>query len=67
MLVLAILSTVIVLVTFAATTLVEEPATAVTLVAILVLSVAIDLAWKRSRARRGAARTATRFNGLARP
>jgi hypothetical protein len=37
------------LVAFAATTLVDEPATAVTLVAILVLSVAIDVGWKRYR------------------
>jgi amino acid transporter len=49
MLGLAILSTVVVLVAFAFTTLVEEPATAVTLVAIVVLSILIDLAWKRSR------------------
>jgi hypothetical protein len=49
MLGLAILSTVVVLVAFAFTTLVEEPATAVTLVAIVVLSIVIDLAWKRSR------------------
>src|SRR4051812_43146836 len=45
--VLAIGSAVIVLVTFAVTTLAEEPATAVALVAILVLSVALDLGWKR--------------------
>jgi amino acid transporter len=50
-LVLAILSAVIVLVTFAFTTLVEEPATAVALVAILVLSVVLDLLWKRQRDR----------------
>jgi amino acid transporter len=57
LLVLAILSTVTVLVTFALTTLVEEPATAVTLVAILVLSIAIDLTWKRARGRRDATRS----------
>ncbi len=50
-LVLGIMSTVTVLVTFALTTLVEEPATAVTLVAILVISIVIDLMWKRSRDR----------------
>ena len=44
---LAILSTVVVLVTFASTTLVEEPATAVTLVAIVVLSIVVDVLWKR--------------------
>lgn len=51
-LVLADLATVVVLVAFATTTLVEEPATAVALVAILVLSVLLDLTWK---SRRGAA------------
>jgi amino acid transporter len=49
MLVLAVLSTVTVLVAFTFTTLVDEPATAVTLAAILVLSIAIDLVWKRTR------------------
>jgi amino acid transporter len=49
LLVLAVGSAVIVLVTFAFTTLVEEPATAVTLVVILLLSVALDLGWKRHR------------------
>ena len=42
MLVLGVASTVIVLVTFAFTTLVDEPATAVALVVILVLSIVID-------------------------
>jgi hypothetical protein len=51
LLVLAMLSTVTVLVALAVTTLVDEPATAVTLVVILLLSVVVDLAWKRSRAR----------------
>jgi hypothetical protein len=54
LLVLANLTTLVVLVAFAFTTLVEEPATAVTLVAMLVLSVALDLVW-RSRRRSGAA------------
>ncbi|MGK5111306.1 MULTISPECIES: APC family permease [unclassified Geodermatophilus] len=49
LLVLAVGSAVIVLVTFAFTTLVEEPATAVTLVAILLVSIALDLVWKRRR------------------
>ena len=44
---LGILTTVTVLLTFALTTLVEEPATAVTLVLIIVLSVGLDRAWKR--------------------
>ena len=48
-LVLGVLSTVTVLVTFVFTTLVDEPATAVTLAVILLLSIAIDLLWKRSR------------------
>jgi amino acid transporter len=51
LLVLAVLSTVIVLATFALTTLVEEPATAVALLAILALSIAADATWKRTRDR----------------
>jgi amino acid transporter len=51
LLVLAVLSTVVVLATFALTTLVEEPATAVTLIAILALSIAADAAWKHTRDR----------------
>jgi amino acid transporter len=46
---LAITSTVVVLLTFAFTTLVDEPATAVALAVILLLSVALDLGWKRTR------------------
>jgi amino acid transporter len=48
-LLLAILSTTVVLVMFATTTLVDEPATLVTLVAILALSIGVDLLWKRAR------------------
>jgi hypothetical protein len=48
-LVLAIATTVVVLVTFAVTTLVDEPATAVALTAILLLSIALDVGWKRTR------------------
>ena len=48
-LLLALASTVIVLVTFVFTTLVDEPATAVLLVVILVISVGLDLGWKRVR------------------
>jgi L-asparagine transporter-like permease len=51
LLLLAIATTVIVLVAFALTTLVDEPGTAVALVAILLLSIALDAVWKRSRAR----------------
>ena len=47
MLGLGIVTTVVVLLAFTFTTLVEEPATAVTLVAILALSIALDLGWKR--------------------
>ena len=50
LLVLADVTTIVVLVAFAATTLVEEPGTAVALVAILLLSVVLDLLWKRRRA-----------------
>lgn len=49
-LVLAIVATVVVLVTFAFTTLVDEPATAVALIVILLLSVTLDVVWKRKRA-----------------
>jgi amino acid transporter len=45
----AITSTVVVLVTFAITTLVEEPATAAALAVIVLLGVALDLGWKRTR------------------
>jgi len=50
-LLIAIASTAVVLTTFAFTTLVDEPATAVTLVAIILLSIIVDLVWKRARAR----------------
>jgi amino acid transporter len=49
LLVLGVLSAAIVLVTFALTTLVEEPATATAMVAILVVCVAIDFIWKQRR------------------
>ena len=49
LLLLANLTTVVVLVAFALTTLVEEPGTAVALVAILMLGIALDLVWKRRR------------------
>jgi amino acid transporter len=46
----AITSTIVVLVTFAFTTLVDEPGTAVALLVILFVSVALDIGWKRRRA-----------------
>jgi amino acid transporter len=49
MLGVAITSTVVVLLTFAFTTLVDEPATAVALGVILLVSVALDVGWKRIR------------------
>jgi amino acid transporter len=49
LLVLAIVMTVVVLVTFAFTTLVDEPATAVALMVILLLSIALEVGWKRTR------------------
>jgi amino acid transporter len=55
LLLLAIVSTTVVLVTFAFTTLVEEPATVVTILVIVSLSVLVDYAWKRSRIHEGAA------------
>jgi amino acid transporter len=48
-LIVAITSTVVVLLTFAFTTLVDEPATAVALAVILLLGVALDIGWKRMR------------------
>ena len=45
----AILSAVVVLVTFTFTTLVDEPGTTIALGVILVLSVVLDFAWKRVR------------------
>ena len=49
LLVLANVTTIVVLVAFATTTLVEEPGTAVAFVAILLLGVVLDLLWKRRR------------------
>ena len=48
-LLLGVATTVIVLVTFAFTTLVDEPKTAIALIVILVLSIGLDLAWKQRR------------------
>jgi amino acid transporter len=49
LLILADLTTVVVLAAFAVTTLVDEPGTAVALVAILLLSVVLDVVWKSRR------------------
>ena len=51
-LVAAIVAAGVVLLTFVFTTLIHEPASLVTLLAILVLSVALDFGWKRIRADR---------------
>ena len=48
-LVLATVSTLVVLVAFTLTTLVHEPASAWAIVTIVVLSIAVDLLWKRRR------------------
>jgi hypothetical protein len=48
-LLIGLASIVVVLVAFVFTTLVEEPGTAIALVVILVLSVVLDLWWKRRR------------------
>ena len=50
-LLVAIASTVTMLVTFTFTTLIHEPATIATLVAIVTLSVGLDLGWKCKHAR----------------
>jgi hypothetical protein len=46
-----VLTSGIVLLAFALTTLVDEPGTAVAMVVILVISIVIDLLWKGRRAR----------------
>ena len=51
-LIVAIVTTVVVLVTFAITTLVDEPATAVALAVILLLSISLDAGWKWVRDKR---------------
>ncbi|HEX2420224.1 MAG TPA: APC family permease [Acidimicrobiia bacterium] len=49
LLILGVVTTAVVLLTFALTTLTEEPATAVAILVILALSVVLDLVWKRRR------------------
>jgi amino acid transporter len=51
LLLLGVLSSAIVLVSFAVTTLVDEPGTAIAMVAFLVLSIVFDFLWKQRRAR----------------
>ena len=53
-LIVSVVANLVVFVTFAVTTLPDEPETAVALVVILVLSVIVDAIWKRARASRGA-------------
>jgi amino acid transporter len=48
-LLIAIVTTLVVLVTFAVTTLVNEPSTIVAIAVVLALSIAIDFWWKRAR------------------
>jgi amino acid transporter len=48
-LLVAIAATIIVLVTFTITTLKDEPSTLITIAVILVVSIGIDIGWKRSR------------------
>ena len=57
-LVLALLVIVITLLTFVFTTLIHEPASLATLAAILVVSIALDLGWSRTRDRRKGSRQA---------
>jgi len=49
---IAVTAAAVVLVTFVFTTLIHEPASMVTLLAILVLSIALDFGWKRVHADR---------------
>ena len=68
MLTIAIASAGIVLVTFVFTTLIHETASIITLLAILGLSVALDLGWKRTEAgRAGPVRPAHRRPAAGRP
>ena len=47
----------VVLVTFGFTTLIHEPASIVTLLAVLAISIGLDLWWKRARGRRASGGT----------
>jgi hypothetical protein len=55
----------VVLVTFVFTTLIHEPASVVALLAVLALSIGLDLWWKRVRAGRTSGGTARRCPGRA--
>ena len=55
MLILALATISIALLTFIFTTLIQEPASIVTIVAILAISLALDFGWARVRANRSAA------------
>jgi chromate transport protein ChrA len=57
-LVLALLVIVVTLLTFIFTTLIHEPASLVTLAAILAVSIALDLGWTRTRDRKNGSRQA---------
>jgi hypothetical protein len=48
-LLIGLAATLIVLVTFAATTLVEEPSTLVAILVVLLVSIGVDVGWKRPR------------------
>ena len=48
---LAITATVVVLVTFVLTDLIHQPASMVTLLAVFVLSIGLDLGWKQRQTR----------------
>jgi hypothetical protein len=54
---LAIGASAVVLVTFVFTTLIHEPASVITLLGVLVLSIALDFGWKRVRDRRASGGT----------
>lgn len=62
-LVIALIATLGTLIIFCTTTLVNEPTTAIALVVIVVLAVAIDLLWKRTRRLRRAANETERHDG----
>jgi hypothetical protein len=51
LLILGVLSSAIALITFALTTLVDEPGTAIVMLVVLAFSVGIDLIWKQRRAK----------------
>jgi L-asparagine transporter-like permease len=51
LLILSVLSSAIALITFALTTLVDEPGTAIAMLVVLAISVVIGLIWKRRRAK----------------